>query len=123
MQTLLSIVVGIVVFFLWYHLFIGWFFSFYRWLEKKKEAEELGAIRTIGKEINKLDADFSVISNNFVASDDKSISREENLALMNLYIACLEYKIPYIYVAQKNGNRLILKAYSDDFKGATIELD
>jgi hypothetical protein len=123
LEKLIFFIVGAIVFFLWYQLFLSMFDRILNMFERKKRSETMDVVREIGRQIHKLDADFCLTSNDFTLSDDKSISREESRALMNLYIACLEYRIPYLYVAQKDDSRLILEAYSEDFKAATIELE
>lgn len=87
---------------------------------KKREYENLDLIDVAGRELKKFDVDTCLIIENWPILSD--VPMKERMALHQFFECVMEYKTPYIYVADKEGKQLLNIAISRDFKKAKIEL-
>ena len=87
---------------------------------KNREYEILGLIDLAGGELNKFDVETCLITENWSILSD--VPMKERMALHQFFECMIEYKTPYIYVADKEGKQLLNVAVSRDFKEAKIEL-
>lgn len=87
---------------------------------KKREYENLDLIDLAGRELKKFDVDTCLITENWPILSD--VPMKERMALHQFFECVMEYKTPYIYVADKEGKQLLNIAISRDFEKAKIEL-
>ena len=122
MMLTLSIISGFIIFVLWFRMFDDWLSKVFIKLSDKHE--KLGANEAIfaGSELSKFNVDFALTHFDFSVLDLTDVSDEEKLALLNFHKACVEYRIYYLYVADKNTNDIFSFAVHPNFKNGKLFL-
>ena len=122
MMLALSIISGLIIFVLWFRMFDDWLSKVF--IKLSDRHEKLGANEAIfaGSELSKFNVDFTLTHFDFGVLDLPDVSDEEKMALLNFHKACVEYRIHYLYVADKNTNDVFSFAVHPNFKNGKLFL-
>ena len=111
---------GAYIFFVFTSILLNWIRSKYIKLNSK-ENENLHMVNQAGEEVLKFDVDSCFVIEDWKFIGDLPV---KDRIKFHDFIECLEeYKVPYIYVADKEGKNLIHIAVGRDFNRAKIELE
>ena len=111
---------GAFIFFKVTSIILNWIRSIYlKW--KKAEKENLDVIKFAGEEVSKFDVDTCFVIEDWGFIRDLPV---KDRIKFHDFVECLEeYKVHYIYMADKEGKMLIHLAVGRDFNRAKIELE